>query len=98
MADDVPVASSTTAPHGEQSSVLAAARRAVPETMWISPLMDPSGHADEVRGFLRALERHGYKPAAREYRWTDAEAGLTTAERAQLARQTERTPAEPFVV
>jgi len=61
--------------------------------------MDTSGHADELRGFLRALETTGHEPAVRDLRWTDASAGLSAAETEQIERQKRRTPArgEPLV-
>jgi glycosyltransferase involved in cell wall biosynthesis len=34
-------------------------------TVWIGPLRDPTGYADEGRGFLRAMTLAGHAPAAR---------------------------------
>src|SRR4051794_13691729 len=61
--------------------------------------MDTSGHADELRGFLRALEARGYAPAVRELRWTDSSAGITSAEQEQIERQKRRkvNTGEPLV-
>jgi glycosyltransferase involved in cell wall biosynthesis len=42
---------------------------AAPPIAWVGPLRDPSGHADEARGFLRALERAGLAPSALELSW-----------------------------
>ena len=68
-----------------------------PSWLWIAPLMDHSGYADEARGFLRALEHDGQRPAARERRWRDSNAGLPAADRAMLAAQTGRTPRDPVL-
>ena len=58
--------------------------------------MDTSGHADELRGFLRALELHGHEPAVRELRWTDSSAGVSAAENEQIERQKRRKPGSPL--
>jgi glycosyltransferase involved in cell wall biosynthesis len=85
------VAPSTTNPQGTDTRALErAAGRHVPQTFWVGALFDTSGHADELRGFLRALERHGYEPAAVNVRWTDREAGLDAAETEQIRRQVAR--------
>jgi len=65
--------------------------------LWIAPLSDHSGYADEARGFLRALEGQGLAPAAREYRWRDSDSGLTPADREMVRRQLARTPSGPTV-
>jgi glycosyltransferase involved in cell wall biosynthesis len=97
MADRTLVVPSTTSPHGAPSHVLDEALRATVSTLWFGAVMDTSGHADELRGFVRALERYGYEPAVREMRWTDSEAGLSPTEVEQLKRQMKRTPSAPFV-
>ena len=83
---------STTNPSGALDAVLDAARRPTPSLLWLGAVMDPSGHADEFRGFLRVLEAHGYEPAVKDMRWTDAMAGLSAAEVEQIERQKRRTP------
>jgi glycosyltransferase involved in cell wall biosynthesis len=88
---------SSTALQCADESILDAARGAVPSTLWIGAVSDTGGHADELRGFLRALERYGYEPALREVVWTDKDAGVAQEERAQLERQKERTPGMPLV-
>ena len=65
--------------------------------LWVAPLTDHSGYADEARGFLRALERAGAAPAAREHRWRDSDAGLPAADRAMIARQLARARRDPVV-
>jgi glycosyltransferase involved in cell wall biosynthesis len=65
--------------------------------LWIAPLTDHSGYADEARGFLRALEGQGLAPAAREYRWRDSDSGLTAADREMVRRQLARTTSGPTV-
>ena len=69
-----------------------------PSLLWIAPLTDHSGYADEARGFLRALEREGRRPAARERRWRDSDAGLTASDGEMLRSQLGRTPRDPVVV
>jgi glycosyltransferase involved in cell wall biosynthesis len=92
------VAPSTTSSTEAQSRALeAAATRPVPPTAWLGALFDTSGHADELRGFLRVLERYGYEPAARELRWTDKFAGIGAAETQQLQRQLRRDLRPPMV-
>jgi glycosyltransferase involved in cell wall biosynthesis len=91
------VPSTTKAPAADPGALEGAARRHVPPTAWIGALYDTSGHADELRGFLRALERHGHEPAVRDMRWTDRVAGLSTAEVEQIRRQEARAPKAPFV-
>ena len=72
-----------------------------PSLIWIaSHLRHPSGHAEEARSTLRALEQCGYEPCAREL--TRLEAARTTIplsaeELAMLSRQLERVPSEPSV-
>jgi glycosyltransferase involved in cell wall biosynthesis len=77
-----------------------------PSLLWLaSYLFHPSGHADEARAFLRALELHGSAPAAREYRGRKPRplddprlnVQLTETDHAMLLRQLTRTPAEPCV-
>jgi glycosyltransferase involved in cell wall biosynthesis len=72
-----------------------------PSLLWLaSHFFHPSGHADEARSFLRALERSGCAPAARHARgryqqWSNVE--LTRDDRAMLERQLERSPGSPCV-
>lgn len=72
-----------------------------PALVWIaSHLRHPSGHAEEARSTLRALEQCGQQPCAREL--TTLEGQQTTVplsgeERAMLVRQLERTPSDPSV-
>lgn len=72
-----------------------------PSILWIaSYLRHPSGHATEVRAFLRALEELGYQPSAAELSAMDGEKKtirLTSDELAMLVRQLERSPREPFL-
>ena len=58
--------------------------------MWVGAVMDPSGHADELRGFLRALERHGYEPAVRERPGPRPAPACSPAEIEQIERQKRR--------
>lgn len=77
-----------------------------PSLLWLaSYLFHPSGHADEARAFLRALELHGCAPAAREMRGRKRRplddprlnAQLSERDYAMLLRQLTRTPQEPCV-
>lgn len=51
-----------------------------PPVVWHAPLRDPTGYAEEARNFLFALHAHGAPVAAREIRWNNRLAGLTTAQ------------------
>src|SRR5207244_2524076 len=62
-----------------------------PQFKWIGTASDTSGHADELRGFLRAQEQAGHEPALQELRWTDKEAGLSEIEKEMLRRQSSRS-------
>lgn len=61
-----------------------------PQFKWIGTAGDTSGHADELRGFLRAQEQAGDEPALQELQWTDKDAGLSDADKAMIRRQTGR--------
>ncbi len=91
------MAPSATSLTGAGAPILRDAARTTVSQLWLGAVMDPSGHADEFRGFLRALEAHGYEPAVQEIRWTDAMAGLTAAEIEQIERMKRRTPVDPLV-
>ena len=76
-----------------------AAAVAEPSQVWVGAVNDPSGYTDELRGFLRALERWGYAPALNEYDWTlKVNAGIPLHEREMFDRQRRRTPSLPAVV
>jgi glycosyltransferase involved in cell wall biosynthesis len=72
-----------------------------PSVLWLaSHFFHPSGHADEARAFLRALEGGGYAPAARHakgryQRLSNVE--LTSKDLVMLERQLARRPRDPFV-
>jgi len=68
-----------------------------PSLLWFGSLRDASGHADEGRGFLRALEAHGAAPAARNLNWGTKEIELHERDQRILDRQLARTPAAPLV-
>jgi glycosyltransferase involved in cell wall biosynthesis len=61
-----------------------------PRQLWAGPVHDPSGHADELRGFLRALERAGHEPVLRVVASSATKAGLPRAELDMLETQRER--------
>src|SRR5262245_44775644 len=66
--------------------------------VWLSSFREPSGYADEARSVLLALELAGSAAAARDFAWTDADAG---APRRQLqaidAALARPIPSAPFV-
>ena len=66
--------------------------------LWVGPVSDPSGHADELRGFLRAQELAGDAPALHELPWTDTAVKLSDADRRMLRRQAERRQRQPDIV
>jgi glycosyltransferase involved in cell wall biosynthesis len=77
-----------------------------PSLLWLaSYLFHPSGHADEARAFLRALELHGCAPAARQVRGRKVRplddprlnVQVSETDHAMLLRQLTRTPGEPCV-
>jgi glycosyltransferase involved in cell wall biosynthesis len=61
-----------------------------PQFLWVGPVADPSGHADELRGFLRAQEQAGDEPALYELTWTDKKIDLHPDDRAMISRQKAR--------
>jgi glycosyltransferase involved in cell wall biosynthesis len=65
-------------------------RKPHPQFKWIGTASDPSGHADELRGFLRAQEQVGHEPALQELHWTDKDAGLSDADKEMIRRQVSR--------
>jgi glycosyltransferase involved in cell wall biosynthesis len=44
--------------------------------VWFGSLREPSGYADEARSLLLALDGAGYEPTAREFRWSNVDAGI----------------------
>jgi glycosyltransferase involved in cell wall biosynthesis len=64
---------------------------------FVGPLRDASGHADEARSFLTALEATGHEPGAHELHFSDRLAGLTPAEESRLRRQLQRGVTGPGV-
>jgi glycosyltransferase involved in cell wall biosynthesis len=54
--------------------------------VWHAPVRDPSGYADEARHFLFALDNTSVQLAARELRWNDRVALLTTDRERTLTR------------
>jgi glycosyltransferase involved in cell wall biosynthesis len=72
-----------------------------PSLLWLaSHFFHPSGHADEARAFLRALERNGCVPAARHAKGRyqrPSNVELTPSDHAMLERQLTRRPDIPCV-
>ncbi len=67
------------------------ANESTPLTAWFGLIEGPSGYADEARGFLRALERAGHAPAARDITGGKAEARLDPPDRAMVDRMLARS-------
>jgi glycosyltransferase involved in cell wall biosynthesis len=65
--------------------------------VWLGPLTDMTGFADEGRGFLRVLERAGVEPVARDLGWSTGSTGLGVEDQQMLGRQFKRDPRLPFV-
>jgi glycosyltransferase involved in cell wall biosynthesis len=61
--------------------------------MWLAPLADPSGYADEARALLLALARSGAEPVARQLSWTAVTTTLPPAHAAAISASLGR--AEP---
>jgi glycosyltransferase involved in cell wall biosynthesis len=61
-----------------------------PRFLWVGPVLDSSGHADELRGFLRAQERAGDAPAIDLISWTTKTVDLSRADSDMIRRQTAR--------
>jgi glycosyltransferase involved in cell wall biosynthesis len=72
-----------------------------PSLLWIaSHLRHPSGHAEEARAALRALEECGFEPSAIELGKLEGEkrtVPMSERELAMLVRQIERAPSGPVV-
>lgn len=69
-----------------------------PSILWIaSHLFHPSGHAEEVRRFLAALEAAGHEPSALELSGGGRHTPLAQDQLAMLVRQLERRPNPPIV-
>jgi glycosyltransferase involved in cell wall biosynthesis len=70
----------------------------VPRHMWLGAISDPSGYTDELRGFLRALERCGQEPVLRTRNWNlKVDAGIGWQDREMFDRQQRREPIGPVV-
>ena len=69
-----------------------------PSILWIaSHLFHPSGHADEARTFLKALEDAGHAPSVLELSTGGRQTELSEEELRRLVRQLERRPKPPIV-
>ena len=69
-----------------------------PALLWLlAHAYHPSGHAEEARVALRALEGHGLAPAAREVSDAGDPAIVACADRAMLEGQLARRPEPPLV-
>ena len=80
---------------------MARRERGRPSLLWIaSHLRYPSGHAAELRAFLRALEERGHEPCAIELDVVDRlgkAVPIGSEELSMLVRQMERRPGDPVV-
>jgi glycosyltransferase involved in cell wall biosynthesis len=69
-----------------------------PSILWIaSHLFHPSGHSEEARGFLAALEAAGAEPSVLELSGWGRHTPLAEDELVRLVRQLERQPTPPTV-
>ncbi|MDX6727952.1 MAG: hypothetical protein QOK49_2757 [Baekduia sp.] len=76
---------------------MTSADRRRPSVLWVGAAYDPSGHADELRGFLRAQEDAGDQPSLRVVSWTNKQIALSGRDKLMLGRQAERVPTDPVV-
>jgi glycosyltransferase involved in cell wall biosynthesis len=97
MADDLLVAPSTTNPAARGNTPFRAAQAIDPSLVWVGTVDNPTGYADEMRGFLRTMEAAGYEPALRTFQGLRKRAGLSARERAFFERQEARTLSGPTV-
>jgi glycosyltransferase involved in cell wall biosynthesis len=65
--------------------------------VWVGPLRDPTGYADEGRGFLRALHAAGHAPAARPLDGT-SRVPLTASDQRIVEDATARLVEPPGIV
>jgi glycosyltransferase involved in cell wall biosynthesis len=68
-----------------------------PALLWIGGYEEATGLADEIRGFLRALEARGHEPALRRYYKPRHTVELSHSDRRMLDRQARREPRAPLV-
>ena len=66
------------------------AQHPYPQFLWIGAVSDPSGHADELRGFLRAQELAGDAPSLVEINWTKKKVELSSTDQSMISRQKQR--------
>ncbi|MEA2444261.1 MAG: hypothetical protein QOJ12_1553, partial [Thermoleophilales bacterium] len=98
MADRSGVAPSTTTPAPRADAAFPAATAVDPNLLWVGDVDNPSGYADEMRGFLRILEAAGHAPTLRDLRLLSKRAGLSPSDQMLFARQRARGIAQPAVV
>jgi glycosyltransferase involved in cell wall biosynthesis len=76
-------------------------RKPVPENfpsiLWFGGYEEATGLADEIRGFLRALEARGHEPAVRAFLPPRHRTDLSVADRKMLDRQAGRSPKLPML-
>ncbi len=65
---------------------------AQPAIIWNAPLFDPSGYAEEARGFLLALDNAGYYISAQPIKWNDRVANLPMEQEGRLRAMTFKQP------
>jgi glycosyltransferase involved in cell wall biosynthesis len=68
-----------------------------PNLFWLGGFDEATGLADEIRGFLRALEARGHEPAAREFFKPRHRIEQTPADRRLLDAVRRREPVAPCV-
>jgi glycosyltransferase involved in cell wall biosynthesis len=69
----------------------------VPGLFWLGPYEEATGLADEIRGFLRALEARGHAPAVRRFLKPRHEVELSPADQRMIQVQSGRALKAPSV-
>lgn len=68
-----------------------------PALLWLGGYEEATGLADEIRGFLRALEARGHEPAVRRFLKPRHSVQLSPADRRMVEAQRRREPRTPVV-
>jgi glycosyltransferase involved in cell wall biosynthesis len=89
--------SATTRERLRLDAALQSAAKVDPNFAWVGTVDEPTGYADEMRGFLRVMEAAGYEPALREFAGLLKRAGLSPRDRELFRRQARRPLSGPIV-
>jgi glycosyltransferase involved in cell wall biosynthesis len=69
----------------------------VPSILWFGGYEEATGLADEIRGFMRALEAQGHAPALRPFLKPRHQVELSPSDRRMVETQRKREPTLPLV-